>query len=65
MNNNFCYICGKKNLTKNEIGLTRKLINKNIKHFYCLECLAEHLEVDTEFLLEKAEEFKEQGCTQF
>jgi len=60
-----CYVCGKENLSKNEIGLTKKLFDKNTKHFYCLNCLAEYLEVDTEFLLEKNKEFKTQGCTLF
>ncbi|HBV68273.1 MAG TPA: hypothetical protein DEF04_08875 [Clostridiales bacterium] len=60
-----CYVCEKENLSKNEIGLTIKLLNKNTKYFYCLDCLAEYLEVDTELLLEKVEEFKEQGCPLF
>ena len=60
-----CYVCGKESLSKNEIGLTRKLLNKNADIFYCLDCLADYLEVDTEFLLDKIEEFKEQGCTLF
>ena len=60
-----CYICGEEALSKNEIGLTRKLLNKDSKRFYCLDCLAECLEVDTEFLLAKVEEFKEQGCKLF
>jgi biotin operon repressor len=60
-----CYICGKGALSKNEIGLTKKLLDKNSKRFYCLDCLAEYLEVDNEFLLAKVEEFKEQGCKLF
>ena len=60
-----CYICGKEPLSKNEIGLTKKLLDKGSKCFYCLDCLAEYLEVDTEFLLAKLEEFKEQGCNLF
>ena len=60
-----CYICGKEALSKNEIGLTKKLLDKDLKRFYCLDCLAEYLEIDTEFLLAKIEEFKEQGCTLF
>ena len=60
-----CYNCGEKTLRKNEIGLTKKLLDKNSKQFYCLDCLADYLEVDTEFLLAKVEEFKEQGCTLF
>ena len=60
-----CFICGKEQLTRNEIGLNQKLIGRNIKHFHCLECLSEYLEVDTETLLDKVEEFKEQGCNLF
>jgi len=65
MESKVCYVCGKENLSKDEIGLTKKLLDKNTKRFYCLDCLAEYLEVDTEFLLEKVEEFKTQGCTLF
>lgn len=60
-----CYICGKDALSRNEIGLVKKLLDKNSKRFYCLDCLAEYLEVDTEFLLAKVVEFKEQGCKLF
>lgn len=60
-----CYSCGKKTLSKNEIGLAQKLLGKDIRRFYCFGCLAEYLEVDTEFLIAKVEEFKEQGCDLF
>lgn len=60
-----CYCCEKEALSKNEIALTKKLLDKDSKRFYCLDCLAEYLEVDTEFLLVKIEEFKEQGCDLF
>lgn len=60
-----CYICGKTSLTKDEIGLTKKLINNKATSFYCIDCLAEYLEVTTEELEAKIEEFKEEGCTLF
>jgi len=60
-----CYVCGKEQLSKNEVGLTRKLLHKDACCFYCLNCLAEHLEVDVEFLLAKVDEFIEQGCKMF
>lgn len=60
-----CYICGKKNLSKNEIGLTKKLMGKSSKKFYCVSCLAEQLEVTTEELQDKIEEFKNEGCKLF
>lgn len=60
-----CYICGTKNLSKNEIGLTKKLMGKSSKNFYCISCLAEQLEVTTEELQDKIEEFKNEGCQLF
>ena len=60
-----CYVCGKSPLSKDEVGITRKLINKNAKELFCLSCLAEHLEVTEEELLDKIEEFKDEGCTLF
>ncbi len=60
-----CFVCGKENLSKDEIGITRKLISKDIKQFYCLSCFAEYLEVTEEELLDKIEEFKDEGCTLF
>lgn len=60
-----CYLCGKEHLTKNEIALTKKLIDRDTRVFYCINCLAEYLEVDVEILIAKIEEFKEQGCDLF
>lgn len=60
-----CYICGKKNISKNEIGITKKLIGKNSRNFYCLPCLAEQLEVTIEELQDKIDEFKNEGCKFF
>jgi hypothetical protein len=60
-----CYVCGEKQLEKNEIGLNKKLLGSKVTKFYCYDCLAEYLEVDIDFLFAKIEEFKEQGCTLF
>lgn len=60
-----CYVCGKTSLSKDEIGLTKKLIYKKSQIFYCLPCLADYLEVTPDELLAKIEEFKEEGCTLF
>lgn len=60
-----CYVCDKEPLSKNEIGLTKKLIDIKSKQFYCIDCLAEYLEVTTEELEDKLEEFKSEGCTLF
>lgn len=60
-----CYACGKENLSKDEIGITIKLLGKTEKKMYCISCLAENLEVTEEELLDKIEEFKEEGCSLF
>jgi biotin operon repressor len=60
-----CYVCRKAPLSKDEIGLTKKLIDKKSTVFYCLPCLAEYLEVTEEELIAKIEEFKEEGCVLF
>lgn len=60
-----CYVCGKTPLSKDEIGLTRKLIDKKTKVFYCLPCMADYFEVTEEELIAKIEEFKAEGCTLF
>ena len=60
-----CYVCGEKTLGKNVIGLNKKLLGRNISRFYCLNCLAEYLEVTPDELLAKIEEFKAQGCKLF
>lgn len=60
-----CYVCAKAPLTKDEIGLTKKIIDRKATAFYCLSCLAEYLEVTEEELLAKIEDFKNEGCTLF
>ena len=65
MERHSCYVCGKEPLTKDEIGISRKLIDKKSSKFYCIPCLAEQFEITEEELLAKIEEFKAEGCTLF
>lgn len=60
-----CIICGKKKLDKNTVGINKKLLGEDIENFYCMSCLAEYLGCTVEELLEKIEEFKEEGCKLF
>ena len=50
---------------RNEIGINKKLLGEDIEKFYCLDCLAEYLEVTPQDILDKIEEFKEDGCKLF
>ena len=58
-----CVICGKNDLEKDTIGINKKLLGIDITNFYCMDCLAEYLGCTVEELLDKIEEFKEEGCT--
>lgn len=60
-----CIACGKSPLEKDTVGINKKLLGKQITNFYCIDCLADYLECSVEDLLEKIEEFKEEGCELF
>lgn len=60
-----CIACGKAITGKDTIGINKKMLGENIRDYYCLDCLADYLECTTDELLDKIEEFKEEGCTLF
>lgn len=59
-----CYLCETK-LSKNEVGLNKKINGREVTRFYCIKCLSNHLEISVDDLLAKIEDFKLQGCTLF
>ncbi len=59
-----CAKCGKE-LVGNDIGLTKKLINKASKDFYCIDCLADIFNCDVSLLQKKIEQYKDMGCVLF
>lgn len=61
---NKCIKCGRI-LDSDDIGLTKKLINRGAEEFMCIDCLAQKFKVTPERLREKIEEFKAQGCLLF
>ena len=60
-----CFICGKESLSRNDVGLNKKLIGRNIDKFHCINCLSDYLEISIEDLEERIQEFKNSGCTLF
>ena len=60
-----CFICGKENLSRNEVGLNKKLIGRDIDKFHCMNCMADYLEISIEDLEERIHEFKDSGCALF
>ena len=60
-----CSSCGKTPLGKDEIAICKKLLGMKTKTFYCLDCFAAYLDISTQDILDKIEEFKEEGCKLF
>lgn len=59
-----CSLCGKK-ISKDEIGISKKLLQSDDRHCMCITCLSDYLDCEIEDLQVKICEFKEQGCTLF
>lgn len=59
-----CCDCGRA-LKKDEIALSRKLIDVDTEEYYCLTCMADNFGCSVDDLKIKIAEFKEQGCTLF
>ena len=61
---NKCIKCNSP-LQNDDMGATKKLINRGCSEFMCIPCLAEKFGVPTEKLKEKIEEWREAGCSLF
>lgn len=59
-----CIEC-KRELDKNDIGLSKKLINRGLTEFYCIDCLSAKFDCPKEILERKIEQFKQSGCVLF
>lgn len=59
-----CIDCGK-TITKDEVALSRKLIDPDTEELYCLSCMSDNFGCTVDDLKVKIQEFKEQGCTLF
>ena len=60
----YCIRCGAV-LQKDDVALTRKMVNRGAQEFLCIPCLAEHFKLTEEILRQKVEEFRAMGCTLF
>ncbi len=56
-----CKVCGRA-LEADEIGLTKKLINRGAKEFLCLSCIAEKFEMTEDECRTLIAHFRETGC---
>lgn len=60
-----CGYCYKEKLSKNDIGLNKKLIHQQIERMMCLTCMATYFDTTEEELKEMIERFNRQGCALF
>ena len=59
-----CQRCGVP-LSRDDIGLHKKMINRGATSFWCIRCLADFYHCDTALLEQKREQFRAMGCTLF
>ena len=59
-----CDNCGAR-LNKDTRALNQKLFGKETEVYLCLDCMAEELDTTVEELLQKIEDFKDEGCVLF
>ena len=60
----YCKDCGK-SLSKDEVGLSQKLLGVRTENYFCVECFAKRYDCDADYLRDMIEEWKAQGCTLF
>ena len=61
MNKVKCVACGRTDLDKDTIGINKKLLGEDVSTYYCMDCLADYLGCEVQDILDKIEEFKEEG----
>ena len=65
MNKVKCVACGRTDLDKDTIAINKKLLGEDVSTYYCMDCLADYLGCEVQDILDKIEEFKEEGCKLF
>lgn len=59
-----CYRCQKK-LEGDEIGLNRKIVNRQATQFLCISCLADHFKTSEAALCDYIDRQRANGCALF
>lgn len=59
-----CFKCGKE-LSPDEVGLYKKLVNRGSVKFMCISCTTDYFKVSVSDLEEKIIQYKKMGCTLF
>ena len=59
-----CMTCGRP-VSRDEMAMTRKLINRGAAQFLCIPCLARRFDASVQELMDRMQDFKDMGCTLF
>lgn len=59
-----CIKCGRE-LSDDDIGLHKKLVNRGAKEFMCIDCLCSYFGMSKEKALKMIKNYKESGCVLF
>lgn len=60
----YCISC-EKELTNDDIGFHKKMVNRGAEEFMCISCLCNYFGLTEEKAHEMIENFKKMGCTLF
>ncbi len=52
-------------LSPDEVGLTKKLVNRGATEYLCFACLGSHFRLSRETLDDFVRQFRERGCSLF
>lgn len=59
-----CHACGR-TLTRDEIAITRKMVNRGSEVFWCADCLAADFKMPVTEIFALMERFRAAGCSLF
>lgn len=59
-----CIKCGRQ-LTNDDIGFHKKMVNRGATEFMCVECLSNYFGIETEKAYKMIEHLRISGCTLF
>ena len=59
-----CISC-EKELTRDDIGFHKKMVNRGATEFMCIDCLCDYFGLTHEKAMEMIDRFKEMGCSLF
>ncbi len=59
-----CARCGRE-LNSDDIGITRKLINRGAESFYCVGCIALRFRISEKDVRRLIDNFRAAGCSMF